>query len=602
MLDSRFSRRSILALLLGGALVIAPITGASVAVAEVAVIAPISVPKNVWSTVTNSSTGTIYVGSGGFGTAGTVSAIDSTSGRITATISVGQRPADLTVDEANNKVYVANYADASVSVIDGALNAVEATISAPLSPSGYLAAVAVNEGRGEIYAFYQSNRTQPSYIAVIDVISNEVTRTVPLGFWYSPSVKVAINPFTNKAYIPTAAQTIAVVDLLSGAVSTTVPVAGGDPRQVAIDTQTNTVYVTVDGGFLQNHGSVLVLDGATDTLSRTIDFPNERAWTIGFNASTSTVAVAVVADAIGPEPQHARVVLFQATSDLQLSSTPFPESWAFPLSLSFSVNPARTWFPANHASTTTDPTAVPAALIPFNAAEISTTALPQPTIGAPYQAAIATTGSAPYTFTVSAGSLPAGLVLNSETGVVEGVPADDIPSFFSITAAGIGGASTRAFSLAAMLPIIAPTIQTTAIPDLTVGEPQTIPVEAEGSQPITFNVVAGSLPQGIALDPATGILSGTPQEAGVYTFTLAATNMAGSDQQTFSVSVLNAAVAPEPIVPTPGPSVTQGSSITADLAKTGVDPSIAWAGGLLAALLGAAFIGVSRLNRARMRG
>jgi hypothetical protein len=67
-------------------------------------------------------------------------------------------------------------------------------------------------------------------------------------------------------------------------------------------------------------------------------------------------------------------------------------------------------------------------------------ALPGATPGSPYaQVITAAGGTAPYTFSVSSGALPGGLVLNPITGLISGIPAS-IGSFaFTITATDANG-------------------------------------------------------------------------------------------------------------------------------------------------------------------
>src|SRR5207247_10213424 len=54
---------------------------------------------------------------------------------------------------------------------------------------------------------------------------------------------------------------------------------------------------------------------------------------------------------------------------------------------------------------------------------LTTTTLPNGTVNASYSVALAATGGVtPYTWSIIGGSLPAGLVLNSSTGVISGTP------------------------------------------------------------------------------------------------------------------------------------------------------------------------------------
>jgi len=65
-------------------------------------------------------------------------------------------------------------------------------------------------------------------------------------------------------------------------------------------------------------------------------------------------------------------------------------------------------------------------------------------------------------------------------------------------------------------------------PAATVGTPYSYSFTASGSPAPTFTVASGSLPVGLTLDSATGVLSGTPSAGGTYTFSITASNAAGS--------------------------------------------------------------------------
>jgi hypothetical protein len=81
---------------------------------------------------------------------------------------------------------------------------------------------------------------------------------------------------------------------------------------------------------------------------------------------------------------------------------------------------------------------------------ITTTTLPDGTIGANYnQTLFATGGSVPYTWSLASGTLPAGLTLASSTGVIAGTPAGPAGvSTFEVQVAGNDGLlSTRTLSI-----------------------------------------------------------------------------------------------------------------------------------------------------------
>lgn len=72
---------------------------------------------------------------------------------------------------------------------------------------------------------------------------------------------------------------------------------------------------------------------------------------------------------------------------------------------------------------------------------ITTTTLPGGSIGTAYSATLAASGgTTPYTWAVTTGSLPAGLALNSTTGVISGTPTAAGSSTFTVTCTDSTGA------------------------------------------------------------------------------------------------------------------------------------------------------------------
>ncbi|MFN7972184.1 MAG: Ig domain-containing protein [Acidobacteriota bacterium] len=180
-------------------------------------------------------------------------------------------------------------------------------------------------------------------------------------------------------------------------------------------------------------------------------------------------------------------------------------------------------------------------VVPQNcpAITLSPATLPNGTVGVPYSQTItASGGAAPYTFAVTLGTLPAGLLLNGGSGVVSGTPTAPGTSSFTITATDSAGcAGSLAYQLVIDCPTI--TVNPASLPNGSVGTPYSQTITASGgTAPYTFTVSAGTLPTGLAL-AAGGVLSGTPAAAGTFTFSVSATDAgscAGTRQYTVVIS------------------------------------------------------------------
>lgn len=120
-------------------------------------------------------------------------------------------------------------------------------------------------------------------------------------------------------------------------------------------------------------------------------------------------------------------------------------------------------------------------------------------------------------FFLSAGVLPTGMTLDPNTGVISGTPTT--PESTNVTIVIVDGATGLFRETDVPLTIIAPipgpqlwypTIQAT----VGVGPVTSTPTQSEIPTGAAWSVVDGdTLPAGFALDPATGIISGTPSAA-----------------------------------------------------------------------------------------
>ena len=81
------------------------------------------------------------------------------------------------------------------------------------------------------------------------------------------------------------------------------------------------------------------------------------------------------------------------------------------------------------------------------------------------------------------------------------------------------------------------TITTDRLPDGKVGKAYSQTLIATGTVPITWSIDSGNLPAGLSLNKDSGEISGTPTAAGTSTFTVKATNSAGSDTKELSITI-----------------------------------------------------------------
>ena len=194
---------------------------------------------------------------------------------------------------------------------------------------------------------------------------------------------------------------------------------------------------------------------------------------------------------------------------------------------------------------------------------------PAGAVGAPYSITLKASGGngEPYTYYIRTGSLPSGLSLDSNTGVISGTPTvagaatfglelQDKPEDAGCPGCGCVARNTCAYRDFKIDILAGISIDNHSVPAATLGQQYTQsltatlitatnPPAGNPANNVTWSLNSGTLPPGIGLSP-DGVLSGTPTTEGAFQFVVKAQRDATQvDTETLSVTVrqpLNVAV------------------------------------------------------------
>ena len=496
----------------------------------------------------------------------------------TFTLSSGSLPAGLTLattgvisgtpSAVSTNSFVVQVKDASANVATATLSLTVSNATPPIITTTTLAAGTVGTaysativaaGGTTPYSFALASGTLPAGLSLST--SGAITGTPTTAGSSTFSVKV-----TDKASLTaTASYTVAITAASSGLsiLTATLPsgtVSSAYSATISATNGTTPYSFAVSSGSLPA-GLSLSTSGA---LSGTPTTPGGSTFTVKVTDASAATATASFTITISP----AATGLAIATSALAAAqvSTPYqativatggtaPYSFSLtggtmPAGLTLSSSGLLTGTPTATATasltfTVTDAqskqasTTLPLVVNAAGTLAITTVTLPNGVYSVPYSAAItATGGTAPYTFSITGGQIPAGLTLSS-AGLLAGTPiVGTATSTFSVTVTD--AASNRASTVYAVyIGYTGPAaiaITSTALPTALVNTLYTTTIGASGgTTPYTYTLSGGSLPTGMALSSA-GVISGTTSSTGTYPFTVTATD-ASSPKGTATASL-----------------------------------------------------------------
>ena len=160
-----------------------------------------------------------------------------------------------------------------------------------------------------------------------------------------------------------------------------------------------------------------------------------------------------------------------------------------------------------------------------------------------------------------AANLPPGLMVSSSTGLISGTPTQFGNFPVTLSAINMGGTGTETLDVKVLEPAL-PVVNSVLNANGTVSVPFMYQISASNG-PTSYNALG--LPPGLTVSPSTGLISGTPTQAGQTDVTISGSNARGAGSATLVVDII-----PLPPVITSGttPTATEGRAFFYQITAT----------------------------------